>query len=252
MQLNFKHFETIDSTNTYALKLLDENKESIEKLNGTVIFADSQTAGRGRMNRPFYSPEKSGIYLSLIYVPEEPVTNAAIYTATAAVGVCRAVKKAFGVETAIKWVNDVYLNNKKICGILTEGYFDYKTTKITAAVIGIGVNISTKDFPLEIKNKAGSILENSDSSQREFLLNQIASEVYDIYSSREKTALAMKEYKEKSFLTGKRVEVHPVISQKETYFATVLGISDEAKLIVKTDSGQELYLDSGEVSVVSQ
>ena len=162
-------FKEIDSTNTYAKKLLSQSgnlrlpdgtlTHAGKKYHNAIICAESQTAGRGRLGRTFISPAKTGVYLSIIYAPEGGITNPAKITAFSAVAVCRAVKELYGIECQIKWINDIYLNGKKICGILTEGFTDFETGTIESAIIGIGINI--KDNPAFEENKvsqnAGSI-----------------------------------------------------------------------------------------------
>jgi len=207
--MNITLFDTIDSTNSYALRLIDgaASTEELLKLHKKVFVAKEQTAGRGRMNRPFYSPEKTGIYFSMIYVPEAGVSgdenalgdghgaagesgvrgasgfssesgvrgascvrgdfSPAVYTATAGVCVCRVLEKLFGVKCFIKWVNDIYIEDKKVCGILTEGRFDASRGCISAFVVGIGINLVTSNFPEEIKNRAGRVLKNSSELKEE-------------------------------------------------------------------------------------
>ena len=135
-------FETIDSTNTYAKKLAAQDAS---KYHQAIITAESQTAGRGRIGRTFESPAGTGVYLSLIITPKGGITQPAVITASAAVAVCRAIKKLYDVQPAIKWINDIYVQNdgvlKKAVGILTEGITNFETGLIESAVIGIGVNI---------------------------------------------------------------------------------------------------------------
>lgn len=255
------HLPTVNSTNIYSKQLIDDAAKSghpLIELNGTVVYADTQTAGHGRLGRPFYSPSDTGVYMSLIYVPQNAqnqpaaITNPALITATTAVAVCRQLDKVFDVKTQIKWVNDIYLKSKKICGILTEGYVDTVSSSITAAVIGIGINISTKDFPAELSNKAGGIIQDAPIQfDREKLISQIAQDCLLLYDSTQLSHNAFLEYRERSILTGKTVVVHPVIDCAEKdYLATVLDITDEAKLLVELSDGTKQTLDSGEVSLI--
>lgn len=242
-------YETIDSTNTQAKRLLTETSAAL--LNKTVLIAAEQTAGRGRLGRSFYSPKQTGIYFSIIYSPENGI-NPATITAQTAVGVSRAIKNVFGVETQIKWVNDIYLNNHKICGILTEGTANFETGKIEAAIIGVGINISINDqMPEEIKNTAGAIYSQTENYKRSELaaesINQILS-ILDGTASDKKTAI--EEYKERSLLIGKEITVTPVIDVSQgQYKCVVTGISDDAKLIVQLSDGTTRQLDSGEVTL---
>ena len=159
---NYKieYFSTIDSTNTYIKNLLEKNLNQ-----NLIVVADSQTAGRGRMGRSFYSPDASGLYFSLtIDLQNKNITPAQI-TAFSGVEVCNTIKEFFNIEAKIKWINDIFINNKKVCGILAEGIIDYNTGKIAKVVLGIGINLykSKEDFPQEIQNIAGTVLEKEIS-----------------------------------------------------------------------------------------
>ena len=135
-QSHIECFESIDSTNTYAKKLAAQDAS---KYHQAIIAAESQTAGRGRIGRTFESPAGTGVYLSLIITPKGGITQPAVITASAAVAVCRAIKKLYGVQPAIKWINDIYVQNdgalKKAVGILTEGITNFETGQIESAVL---------------------------------------------------------------------------------------------------------------------
>lgn len=251
--VHIKVYETIDSTSTEAKRLCAETGDS-RKLNGTVIIAEQQTAGRGRLGRPFFSPPSTGLYLSIIYAPEEGIRNPAVLTATAAVAVCRALQNVYGVEASIKWVNDVFFRRKKVCGILAEGMTNFETGQIDSAVVGIGINILPGSFPPELADVAGTILDNPKTdTKRSVLAADVISGVLGIYTAgADGVALAMEEYRRRSLLTGMTITVHPVINQTEkNYTAIVQGITDDAKLIVKTSDGEIRTLESGEVTLRS-
>lgn len=278
--MNFIHFKKIDSTNSEALRriVLCRNSKELRAMNGSVFVAEEQTAGRGRINRNFYSPAKSGIYFSAVYAPEPPLPEPAVLTAAAAVAICRALKTLYGVEPKIKWVNDIYVNEKKISGILTEGHLSGDI--IDAAVVGIGINITTSEFPSEIKERAGSIFGECRAARENVaedlpggaldgdgkfyesgvldaaadtripLAELVCKNLFGIYeggAAAQKAAMA--EYKARSFLVGKSVRVIPVIGGADSYSATVLAVDDDARLVVRTESGEERALNSGEVSV---
>ena len=260
-------FEQIDSTNNYAKKILsecgnlrDENgnlTEAGQKYHNCVIAAESQTAGRGRLGRVFVSPKKSGIYLSLIYAPKGGIQDPAKLTAFSAVAVCRTLKKLFDIDAQIKWVNDVFYNGKKICGILTEGIVNFETRKIESAIVGIGLNIFENDeFSDELKKVAGAVFncdydENIDKkATRNRIAVQVAGETLSIFS--EDSQKVINEYREKSFLIGKKVFVHPVIGNNEAYEAVVVDIDEKAALVVRTPDGSVKTLNSGEVSIKSE
>lgn len=246
-------FKEIDSTNLYAKKLLAASP----RLNKKVIIAEHQTAGRGRMGRTFYSPAKSGIYLSAIYSPANPITNPAKITAFSAVAVCRAIKKLYGIETKIKWINDIFYNDKKICGILTEGFTNFETSLIESAIIGIGINIeeNKEAFPEEVKKIAGSIFSNNtDTLNTHVSRCELAAEVsVQLFKILEEAPEAVfKEYKELSFLLGKTLTVYPVIgNEKSSYKAKAVDIDENASLIVELSDGSRKSLFSGEVSLKS-
>lgn len=240
-------FKTIDSTNLYAKKLLSEN--DINQLDKTLILAETQTAGRGRLNRNFYSPAKTGIYLSIIYSPEKQVVNPAEITAYSAVAVVRAIKNIFNVDVKIKWINDLYHNNKKIGGILTEGFINYKTNTIDAVIIGIGINISTQNMPEDISNKAGSILADKNEN---FSINKFGAEIYYqvLKILKENPEEIIDEYKKSLFTIGQKITVHPIIDDEKTsYEATAIDIDKNANLIVQLEDKSIKVLNSGEVSL---
>ena len=160
-------FPEIDSTNSYAKRLLSEAgslrnergelTESGKLLNNSIYVAEKQTAGRGRLGRIFYSPKKNGVYLSMIYAPAGGIKNPALITAFAAVAVKRAIKRLFNLDVQIKWINDIFFSGKKLCGILAEGITNFETGTIEAAVIGIGVNVFS-DFGDEIPEEQRKIV----------------------------------------------------------------------------------------------
>ncbi|MCR5766445.1 MAG: biotin--[acetyl-CoA-carboxylase] ligase [Treponema sp.] len=246
-------FKEIDSTNLYAKKLLAASP----RLDKRVIIAEHQTAGRGRMGRTFYSPDKTGIYLSAIYSPASPITNPAKITAFSAVAVCRAIKKLYGIETKIKWINDIFYNDKKICGILTEGFTNFETSLIESAIIGIGINIeeNKEAFPEEVKKIAGAIFSGStDTLNTHITRCELAAEVsVQLYKILEEAPEAVfEEYKRLSFLLGKTLTVYPVIGdEKSSYKAKAVDIDENASLIVELSDGSKKSLFSGEVSLKS-
>ena len=246
-------FKEIDSTNLYAKKLLAASP----RLDKRVIIAEHQTAGRGRMGRTFYSPAKTGIYLSVIYSPANPITNPAKITAFSAVAVCRAIKKLYGIETKIKWINDIFYNDKKICGILTEGFTNFETSLIESAIIGIGINIeeNKEAFPEEVKKIAGAIFSAStDTLNTHVTRCELAAEVsVQLFKILEEAPEEVfKEYKELSFLLGKTLTVYPVIGdEKSSYKAKAVDIDENASLIVELSDGSKKSLFSGEVSLKS-
>ena len=258
--MNFIHFEKIDSTNSEALRLIGATK-NVRQLDQTVIAAYEQSAGRGRLKRAFYSPAKSGIYFTAIHAPKNPIQAPAKLTAAAAVAVCRSLEELFNVEPKIKWVNDIYVAGKKVCGLLAEGHIGAQG-KIDAAAIGIGINIYPSDFPAEIADRAGAVLgreQNQKQAQeaadiRLVLARDASQKLFALLESFERSEgewnAAVSEYAARSFIIGKEITVVPVIGDdKSAYAATVLGIDKEARLLVRLDDGSERALSSGEISI---
>lgn len=250
-------FTEIDSTNSYAKRLIakstsiyDSNgniTEDGKKLSDSIYFAESQTAGRGRMGRTFYSPSKTGIYITMIYAPKGGIKNPAQITAFTAVAVRRAIKKTCGIDAEIKWINDLFYNGKKICGILAEGVTNFENGTIEAAVDGIGINIHDNPdfFPANVKKVAGGIGKNVSRCE---LAAFVAGETLRIFH--ENPHEVMKEYKDASFILGKTIQVHPVISTEEgIYFAKAIDIDENASLVIQTEDGKIKTLSSGEVRV---
>ena len=253
-------FKEIDSTNSYAKRILAKAgniysadgtlSESGKKLKGSVYLAESQTQGRGRMGRVFYSPEKSGIYLSLIYAPEGGIKNPAKVTAFAAVATVRAIKKVCGIEAKIKWINDLFFEGKKICGILAEGITNFETGTIEAAVVGVGINIvdNFKGFPDEVKQIAGSIGKKVPRCR---LAAAVAGEFLSIFEENPQNVIS--EYKAKSFLIGKNVKIQPIAATEEgSYFAKAVDIDNEAALVVELADGKRISLSTGEVRIFQE
>jgi BirA family biotin operon repressor/biotin-[acetyl-CoA-carboxylase] ligase len=226
--------EETESTNAVAKKMaLDGEKE------GTVIIARRQSKGRGRMGRSFFSPDGKGIYMSVIIKPENPV----LITSFASVAVARAIKKVSGAETQIKWVNDVYLNSKKICGILTEGV--YRGDELRYAVLGIGVNVKKMQFPEDISDIAASV-ENEIEHEisKEILENQIIEELDTLYDTY-KDGKFLDESRERSMVIGREINV---IRGNETETAMAVDIDDKGGLVIEKD-GKRHVLYSGEISI---
>ena len=253
-------FNVIDSTNTYCKKVLSEAGNMRlpdgeltaqgQKYHKAIIVAQEQTGGRGRFGRNFASPAKTGIYMTLIYTPKGGIVNPAKITAFSAVAVCRAIKTLFNVECKIKWINDIYLNGKKICGILTEGFTNFETKSIESAIIGIGLNICDNPKIFEENTNAGSI--TGENHQGKISRCQVAAEIagqcFKIFEENQEEVL--KEYKNLSFLISQTVCVFPVIGDsKSSYFAKVINIDDNAGLVVELPDGSQKTLSSGEVSL---
>lgn len=256
-----------------------------QQLNFTLLAAASQSAGRGRIGRRFWSPDGSGIYFSFIYVPEGGIQDPGRITAAAAVGVCRAADSLYGIRSGIKWVNDVYVGGKKVSGILTEGWtapLQESTAPqeqppsampsprpeanlppaIQAAVIGIGINIRTGGkLPPELSAKAGGLADEAErlgcpadraaAVTRSRLLAACIAHILRILPAGKNTGEDIgQEYASRSILTGREVTVIPLIGEAKTrYRARVNGIGSSLGLLVRTQDGRQQELTSGEVSL---
>ncbi|HOS31063.1 MAG TPA: biotin--[acetyl-CoA-carboxylase] ligase [Treponemataceae bacterium] len=243
-------FDEIDSTNTEAKKRAQE-----EFHHGTVILAEKQTAGRGRLGRSFFSPSQSGLYMSVIYHVEH--LDPMLITALSAVAVTRAIHDVYRIETSIKWVNDVFLDGKKVCGILTEGIINQQVKRIETAVIGIGINVysSIETFPQDLHIIAGSLshttqVTHPDSfykESRNLLCAAVLNNLFTILSSNTQTLDAcIEEYRDRSFLIGKEVTV---IKGYETFKARVINITKQAHLLIEKEDKTQEELYTGEVSI---
>jgi BirA family biotin operon repressor/biotin-[acetyl-CoA-carboxylase] ligase len=239
---NIHIYKTLESTNKTAKEMAINGCA-----HGTVVIADGQTAGRGRSGKSFYAPPGSGLYMSLVMRLErfQPRTTTWI-TGSAAVAVCRAIQKVSGRDAKIKWVNDILLDGKKICGVLTEAVTDFESGGIEWVVVGIGININTADFPEELKSTAGTLYSEKVPGS---IRNRIAAEVINFLLD-PGTWLNYREvhdeYKKRLTLLGDRVSV---IQPGETaYEAVAVDIDDDGRLIVEKDDGQRAVLSSGEIA----
>lgn len=242
---NINVYKTINSTNSAVKELaINSAKE------GTVIISEEQTEGRGRFGRKFHSPKGTGIYMSILLRPQMHASKAFLITAATAVAVAEAIETVSDKKAKIKWVNDIYCDNKKVCGILTEASFDFESGITDYAVLGIGINVKTpkEGFSEEIKDIATAIFEYEDSPStdiRSKLIAEILERFWDYYKHIEDKSF-LKAYKTRSLLINKEVNI---ISNKSSEKASVLEIDDECRLKVKMEDGSIRFLSSGEVSI---
>ena len=231
-------FDTIGSTNTEAKRLVSDGAKR-----NMLICAEEQTAGRGRHGKSFYSPEKTGIYMSIVIHRELPLNLAAGATTAAAVAVCEAIEKLTEKRPKIKWVNDIFLDNKKICGILTEAVSGDDKSVADSLVIGIGINISTVDFPDDLKQTAGSL--NEENIDKNVLVSKITEKVI-AYTKDLENPTHIEKYKERCFVLGRKITY---FKNGETLSATAVDIDENAGLVIKNETGETLTLNSGEISI---
>lgn len=228
------------STNADLKALAHEGAPS-----GTVLIADRQTQGRGRMGRSFFSPSGTGLYLSLLLRPHRPPEESVFLTVIAAVAAARAVQKIFGLSLGIKWVNDLYYEGRKVCGILTEASVTAEG-KLEYAVCGIGFNVFApkEGFPKELSSIAGALCSAPDETARVCLAAAFLNEFYE--AMQEDRTSILEEYRRRSVLLGK------VVTSPTGAFegaAKVLDIDDFAGLILEFADGTRRVLSAGEVSV---
>ncbi len=219
----------------------------IEKNKTLLCVADSQTKGRGRMGRSFFSPDGTGIYMSLLLHPDLAAEQCPLLTPLCAVAVSEAIEKVVSVENKIKWVNDIYVGGRKVAGILTEGAF--KNGKIDYAVVGIGVNLSLPegDFPEDIRSIAGALTENTADFKNELIAEIINRFMYYYELLPEKEFL--QKYREKLFFLGQEITV---ISSDGSYNAVAEDTDEMCRLIVRNHKGERIALGSGEISIKIQ
>ncbi len=245
---DIEYFDTVTSTNDI---LKDMGQEGV--VEGKVIVASHQIAGKGRgVGRRFYSPDSTGLYMSLLLRPEGGFESSLKITTMAAVAVCRAILKETGNSPKIKWVNDIILEGKKVCGILTEAAFKADGSGLDYAVLGIGVNVSTPDggFPDDIKEIAGALSDKYDPTLRNRLVTAILSEFDRIYCN--EADIYMDEYRALSCVIGKEVKIYrnPSLNMGDPdAIAYAYGIDDNCRLLVRYPDGKEEALFSGEISV---
>lgn len=247
LQGDAKHFsldvrKSVTSTNTLAKEMAGNGAKE-----GTVLIAMEQTEGRGRMGRSFYSPNSSGIYFSIILRPKLTLEDSLLITTSIAVAVAKAMEQVAKVNAEIKWVNDIFVNGKKVCGILTEASLNFESGGLEYAVVGIGINISTDSFPDEIRSVAGSLFHNkpNHSPITSMLVAQVLNNIADCMNSLTSKEY-LEEYRRRSFLIGKDIVV---IKGTSTIPAKAIGIDEKARLVVEYEDKETEILSSGEVSV---
>lgn len=227
-----------DSTNNEAKRLiaagLDEN---------VLIAADSQTSGRGRRGRSFYSPSGTGIYMTLVIRADVPMADAVSITTMAAVAVSRAIERVTGEKTGIKWVNDIYLGGRKVCGILTEAVSDFESGTTQNIIVGIGINVSTDSFPDDVAAVACS-LGNSAATRNE-IIAAVANEVFKLAEDLTDRSY-MDEYRDRSVVIGKEITVY---KGDEARRAEAVSVDDDGGLVIRLPDGAEETLRSGEITV---
>ena len=237
------YFDSIDSTNTKAQELAEKGYPS-----GTLVVADKQIAGKGRRGRNWESPSGCGIFMTLMLKPDINPNNASMLTLVSALAVAKALADITGKDAKIKWPNDIVIDGRKVCGILTEmsAQFDY----INNIVIGIGINVNNSSFPEEISATASSLrlLSGGKKYRREEIIEKIMEyfeKYYSIFLETEDLSALVNEYD--AMLVNMKRQVK-VLDPKEPFEGTAMGITKTGELIVDTWESRKL-VSSGEVSV---
>ena len=215
---------------------------------GCVIVACEQTDGRGRYGRQFFSPIDSGVYLSLLLRPTAySPQQATCLTAAAAAAMCQAIEAVTGQQPGIKWVNDIFLHGKKVCGILTEAAVGLETGTLNYMVLGAGVNLypPAEGFPEEIQSIAGSVLEHSCPEAKNRLVGEFLNRFWDFYSHPECRAY-LEDYRARSLAIGRNVTV---LSAGKAVSAYAYGIDDDFRLLVRYENGDTEALSYGEIRI---
>lgn len=228
-------FDEIDSTNSEARRQIEQGMTS-----PALIISDTQTGGRGRMGRSFYSPASTGLYMSMVLKATDNAVDTVRLTTAAAVAVALSIEELCGISTEIKWVNDIYLNGRKICGILCESFL---SDGVRYAVAGIGVNLHTSDFPPDIRDRAASL--NPSEKIRNSLAAHIANTLWRFWGDMTVPQI-MEYYRGHSMVLGKNI----VFSEGGEVFCGVAeDIDDCGALCVRLENGSHRLLSSGEISL---
>lgn len=243
LNMDITVLSTIKSTNLYV-----REKAISGQSEGYTVFANEQTEGRGRYGRSFFSPYGTGIYMSVLLRPDNYSTQQAVrITTMAAVAMCEAIEAVSGEIAQIKWVNDIYVNDKKVCGILTEGSFDLESGIMEYAVLGVGVNVYYPEggFPKELNQTVGAIFNSTNNDMKNKLAADFINRFMKYYTSGEQKAYIQK-YRRRCFVIGKQITV---ISKGQTRKALAIDVDDECGLLVRYEDGKEECLSSGEIGI---
>lgn len=232
-----------DSTNNYAKKLAMSGAA-----HGTLVAANHQTAGRGRYGHSFESPPGTGLYMTLMLRPNIETAKFQMITIASAVAVSMAIEELCeGMSVGIKWVNDIYLRDRKIAGILTEAISSIESGEIECVIVGIGINVSTKNFPHELAGTAGSIFPDGNILfGRDELCAHIADNIMNFAEDLNAPDI-IAAYRERSILTARDITY---IQDGTEHKGHVEGIDDSGGLVVVNEAGETETLRAGEVFMV--
>lgn len=229
-------FRSVTSTNTEAKAAALRGMP-----HGTIIAADGQTAGRGRFGKSFYSPEGTGLYMSVILKPCKPLSDCIDITMSAAVAAAESIEHICGIRPVIKWVNDIFYGGRKIGGILTEAISDFESGMADTVIVGMGLNISTENFPEELSGLAGSL---GVFAERNRLCAELASRLLDRAESSDRASMLQK-YREYSIVLGREISF---IQHGITRKGNAVEIDENGCLVVETENSRET-LRAGEITI---
>ena len=244
-----KRIKLLSST-TSTIQYLKE-MDTTNSENGFVVIADEQTKGRGRRGREFLSPKGEGVYFSILLKVDRNAQDIRLLTICAAVAVSKALENLLDIRAEIKWVNDIYLGGKKVCGILTEAVLSGELQELDTVIVGIGLNTgkvpeSLQDIATSIKDSTGVCGIRNDLVAE--ILNQFE-ETYLSYTSRKMKESILAYYESRLFIIGQRIEVENL---GRNFSATVLGIDDAGGLIVQDENNVVSCIISGEIKLSSR
>ena len=235
---------------TTSTNALVHEKANLGKQEGYLVIANEQTAGRGRLGRSFFSPKDTGIYMSLLLRPENYSAKEAVkITTMAAVAICEAIETVSEEKALIKWVNDIFVKEKKVCGILTEASFNLENGLLDYAILGIGINIyePRNGFPKDISGSAKALFKDNQNDVKNKFVAEFLNRFYVYYKQKKQTDYVEK-YRKRNFVIGRKVNV---LFGNETKKATVTGIDEECRLLVKyPDQKQDSY-SFGEIKIIA-
>lgn len=233
-------YDTVESTNSSAREIFFSGEGG----HGTLVAANCQTNGRGRLGREFYSPQDTGIYMSVILEPRETISPVTMITSAAAVAVCDAIVELVPtLDPRIKWVNDILIGGKKVCGILAEGMIPPGCRRPVAIIVGIGINCQTSVFPSEIAGIAGSL---GAAVSRSALCARVCDRLLEICENIDDGTM-IESYRARSAVLGKRVRCFG--GGRETIYGKVVSICDDSALLIEGDDGKITKMSSGEISL---
>ena len=235
---------TVGSTNDYLReKALEGQKE------GFTVLSGEQTGGRGRTGRSFYSPADTGIYMSLLLRPENCSPAVAVkFTTMAAVAACRAIEMVSQKKAQIKWVNDVYIEDKKVCGILTEGAVSLEKGSLEYVILGVGINVYPPrgGFPRELEKTAGAVFQEKKSDGKNRLAAGFLNAFMELYRGKTEQD-HVREYRDRSLVLGKDIQV---LLPEGPRKAKAVDIDQDCRLEVEYEDGSREKLAAGEIRIL--